>query len=215
MKELDLLKKNWQNTNAFKQVSEDEIYKMIHKKSSSIVKWILVVSVLELFFWNIISFAFLGDGYIKQKYGMAIAAYVIEINNVYNIINYIVVAVFIYLFYKNYKEICVTSSTKILMQKILKTKKTVNSYIWFNLLFFIFGTLIILFVQFKYDPKYQLFIEKVERESTMLPFLKAIGYIILSLSFFVLLFWLFYKLLYGLLLKKLNRNYNELKKMDL
>ena len=40
MKELDLLKKDWQKSdNSFEQVSEIEIYKMIHKKSSSIVKW--------------------------------------------------------------------------------------------------------------------------------------------------------------------------------
>lgn len=31
---------------------------------------------------------------------------------------------------------------------------------------------------------------------------------------FVLLMWLFYKLIYGLLLKRLNKNYKELKKLD-
>ena len=49
MKELDLLKKDWQKSdNSFEQVSEIEIYKMIHKKSSSIVKWILIISILEV-----------------------------------------------------------------------------------------------------------------------------------------------------------------------
>ena len=34
MKELDLLKKDWQKSNnSFEQVSEIEIYKMIHKKN--------------------------------------------------------------------------------------------------------------------------------------------------------------------------------------
>ena len=33
MKELDLLKKDWQKNSAFEQVSEVDIYKMLHKKS--------------------------------------------------------------------------------------------------------------------------------------------------------------------------------------
>jgi hypothetical protein len=35
------------------------------------------------------------------------------------------------------------------------------------------------------------------------------------LLLFVGLFWLFYRLIYGILLKKLYRNYHELKKIDL
>ena len=48
MKELDLLKKDWQKNDAFEQVSEVDIYKMLHKKSSSIVKWIFIISILDL-----------------------------------------------------------------------------------------------------------------------------------------------------------------------
>jgi flagellar biogenesis protein FliO len=33
-------------------------------------------------------------------------------------------------------------------------------------------------------------------------------------AIFIFLIWLFYKLLYGLLLKRLNQNYNELKKLE-
>jgi hypothetical protein len=39
--------------------------------------------------------------------------------------------------------------------------------------------------------------------------------IIIITSVFTFLFWLFYKVLYGILLKRLYRNYNELKKIDL
>jgi DNA-binding CsgD family transcriptional regulator len=43
------IKKDWQKSdNSFNQISETEIYKMIHKKSSSIVKWILIISILEV-----------------------------------------------------------------------------------------------------------------------------------------------------------------------
>jgi hypothetical protein len=53
MKELDLLK-DWQkNKDSFEQVSEIEIYRMIHKKSSSIVKWILIISIMEVLLWTL------------------------------------------------------------------------------------------------------------------------------------------------------------------
>jgi len=61
MKELDLLKKDWQKSgNSFEQISEGEIYKMLHKKSSSVVKWILIVSILEFVILN-------GIGYILPE----------------------------------------------------------------------------------------------------------------------------------------------------
>ena len=49
MEELDLLKKDWKKSeNSFEQLSEKDIYKMIHQKSSSVVKWILIISLIEL-----------------------------------------------------------------------------------------------------------------------------------------------------------------------
>lgn len=216
MDELDLLKKAWKkDTHSFEQVTETEIYKMIHKKSSSIVKWILIISILEFVFWNIISFGFLGDNYIKDKYGKDIFEYVIEINTIYNIISYIVVILFIYLFYKNYRRISTTNSTKQLMSDILKTRRTVQYYVWFNIVFFVIGTLILLYVQFAYDSRFSVFIDKIHNDGTHMLLYKAIGKIAIFIIILVLIIWLFYRLLYGILLRKLNANYKELKKIDL
>ena len=58
MDELELLKKDWKKDNSkYPKLSYDEIYKMILKKSSSIVKWIFIISLLEFAFWLLISFA--------------------------------------------------------------------------------------------------------------------------------------------------------------
>ena len=58
MDELELLKKDWKKQdNSYPKLSYDEIYKMILKKSSSIVKWIFIISLLEFVFWFVISFA--------------------------------------------------------------------------------------------------------------------------------------------------------------
>jgi hypothetical protein len=130
MKELDLLKKDWQkNDNSFAVVSETEIYKMIHKKSSSIVKWILIISIMEVCLWTFLNVFFNSDDYFKKMKHDEIITYI----NVLNYFSYGVVLVFIYLFYKNYIAISATVSTKQLMKDILKTRKTVQYYVWYNL----------------------------------------------------------------------------------
>ncbi len=216
MEELDLLKKAWQkDTHSFTQVTETEIYKMIHKRSSSIVKWILIISVLEFVFWNIISVVFLGDNYLKKKYGNVIFEYIKEINTIYNIISYTIVAVFIYLFYRNYKRISTTTSTKQLMSDILKTRKTVQYYVWFNILFFVVGTLVVFYVQMNYDPKYSTYMTQVHGNHGVSVVCKTVGFLLLIMLVMVVIIWLFYLLIYGILLRKLNRNYKELQKIDL
>ncbi|MCB0372669.1 MAG: hypothetical protein KDD31_06665, partial [Muricauda sp.] len=57
--ELELLKKDWQKREAnLPKLSYDEIYKMIWKKSSSIVKWIFYISIIEFVFWAGINLVF-------------------------------------------------------------------------------------------------------------------------------------------------------------
>ncbi len=57
MDELELLKKDWQKEDSkYPKLTYNEIYKMILKKSSSIVKWIFIISLLEFVFWTLISF---------------------------------------------------------------------------------------------------------------------------------------------------------------
>ena len=59
MKALDVLKKAWKKEeNSYDQVTEKDIYGMLHQKSSSIVKWILIISILEFAFWNVFAFVF-------------------------------------------------------------------------------------------------------------------------------------------------------------
>ena len=146
MDDLDLYKKAWQKDNqSFLQVSEKEIYTMIHKKSSSVVKWILVISLLELVFWNVINFLFFGENYFKKTYSVDFLEYIENFNHYFNLINYTVIVVFIMLFYKNYRTISSSSSAQKLMKDILKTRKTVIYYVWFNIMIFILATFALIY----------------------------------------------------------------------
>jgi ABC-type multidrug transport system fused ATPase/permease subunit len=206
MEELDLLKKDWQkNENSFEQVSEMEIYKMLHKKSSSIVKWILIISILEVLLWTGISLLFNTDDYLKEIHGESYIA----LFKYLTVFNYSVVAVFILIFYKNYKNISTITSTKQLMNDILKTRKTVQYYVWYNLGMIVFSMIIGFVLAFSLNPKVHEL--TLNTKVFTLTILLCGAFLLL----FVGLFWLFYRLIYGILLKKLYRNYHELKKIDL
>ena len=54
--ELDLLKKDWQKREQeLPKLSYSDIYKMLLKKSSSIVKWIFYISIVEIVLWTVLA----------------------------------------------------------------------------------------------------------------------------------------------------------------
>jgi len=213
MEELDLLKKAWKKEeNSFEQVSEAAIYSMLHKKSSSIVKWILIISLIEFIFWNFMTFG-LGDA----KYEAKLHAYGIDkMMTALNVINYVVLLVFIYVFYKNYRTISTTDSTHKLMKSILRTRRTVQNYIWYNLGVVTVSIIVSIVMLFYHNPKMIGMLEKADSEGHRFFFLSACTVIsILFILLIIGIFWLFYKVLYGILLKKLFMNYKELEKIEL
>lgn len=188
---LDKLKDEWnKNENAYPAFSEKDIYAMLHKKSSSIVKWILIISVLEFVFWTVCAI---------------ISALCTEDNlppflEVLDYINYVVLIVFISLFYINYKKISSQSPVKQLMVNIINVRRIVKFYVIYNLCILLFGLVTWLIIS-KDD-----FGTDVNNSQVL-----SIG---ITFIVVVLLFIYFiYQLLYGRLLKKLNKNYVALQKI--
>lgn len=204
MKELDLLKKDWQKNNAFEQVSEVDIYKMLHTKSSSIVKWILIVSVLEFVILNGIAF-FLNDKTYDDF--LRLHPFISFVEK----FNYLVIIVFIYCFYRNYKAISVLNSSKKLIEHILKTRKIVTYYIYWNIIIGGFSGAMTGVESFN-----EGFNAGSHRNEDAKGILES-NYITIAIMALLIMgfIWLFYKLLYGRFLSKLKENYNELKKIDL
>lgn len=198
MKELDLLKKHWNSNQQFPKVSTQEIHKMIHKKSSSIVMWIFIISIIEFLVLNCFSYFFISEDK-KENVG---AIYQFMINNL-DWLSLGISIIFIYAFYRNYKKIHVADSTKTLMKTILKTKKTVNYYIYTNLTVFVIAFLIMLIDILTIDDKL-----------TLTSALISIVVVIVICAIFLGLLLLYYKLIYGFLIKKLMKNYTELEKID-
>lgn len=215
MDELELLKKDWQKKGAeLPKLSFDEIHNMLWKKSSSIVRWILIISILEI---SLPQLLFL---FPSIRNSMALLD-----NSTFNIgllilsiLYYVVVIYFIYLFYKRYKEISVLENAKNLMDKIIRTRKTVFYYIVFSLsMFFVFFLYYALEMYFVDDVLRSIDgFEEVLKKRTFEEIRSMVFWgVILGGFFFTLIMGGIYFLLYGILLRKLKRNYKELKRLEI
>ncbi|MBK5208830.1 MAG: hypothetical protein JJE44_04905 [Flavobacteriaceae bacterium] len=210
MDELEFLKKDWKKREGdFPKLSYDEIYKMIHKKSSSIVKWIFIICIVEFLFWGILNL-FIPEGAfaIYEKFNLKTFLFITQI------LHYVVVFIFIYLFYKNYKAISVVDNTSLLMKNILKTRKTVNYYVYYNIVLYILLSVILNAVMFSHPD---ILIKNLMPENSNLDTEKflAVYIVVLIILLAVMcgLIWLYYRIIYGILLKRLNKNYKELESL--
>lgn len=215
MDNLELLKEQWQNREQeLPKLSYQDIYQMLLKKSSSMVKWIFLISIGELLFWTILAF-FVPESSREFNNSMGLKSAFLIIN----IIHYCIFALFIYLFYINYRSIKVTDTVKELMRSILNTRKTVKYFVIYNVAA---AVLVLIGVNFFYYTKkeelYNLMVESYEgygaipQESfTSIFFLSQFIFGLLLIG----LILVFYRIIYGILLKRLKQNYNELRKIEI
>ncbi len=207
MDELELLKKDWKNReHRLPKLSYNEIYKMILKKSSSIVRWIFIISILEFLFWASLDI-------IVKLNGMQASVEKIDMGSfslISSIVSYCILIYFIVRFYLNYKKIKATDSTKVLMENIIKTRRTVKQYIWVNIGVFMIAMLITLGYMFFFTDEFQG--KSVEEQ---IPVWLVVVAILFTMFLFIGLIVLFYRVIYGILTRRLKKNYKELEKLEL
>ena len=212
MKELELLKKDWKaKESSFPKLNKEALYALIWKRSSSIVKWLYYISIAEFVFWTTLSILTRSAEQEKIIESMRLSNFI----TVLTAVNYSVLVYFIVLFYYNYKLVSYQSSVKELIQSILKVKKTVSQYVWFNLSMLTVGTLGGLIGGILYGPESETILEMSHQKENPLLFWGIIGLVVLVvIALAIGLLLLFYRLLYGILLKKLKHNYKELIKLE-
>lgn len=208
MDELELLKQDWKKQgNNFPKLSYQQIYKMLLKKSSSLVQWIFIISVAEFVFWVALDF-FLST----KDSAKAIQELHMELfYNIANVINYSVLIFFVVKFYLNFRKIRTTDSARKLMRNIIKTRRTVKYYVWFNLAFFALGVTITFGVIMNQSEA----ITNLAEEHQTFKIVAIIGFFVLLLALMLGILWLFYRLLYGILTRRLKKNYAELEKLEM
>lgn len=202
MDELELLKQDWKRQEkSLPKVDTDEIRVMMHKKSTSIVKWIFIISIAEFIFWIAVeSLSYFEDSHeFINELGLGIF---------YRgslIVNYIMIAVFISLFFINFRKIKTNDTIKALMKNIINTRKAVKAYVWFNVIFFSVTFSII---------SYAALNQELVNQSIQVK-LTFIGAFFVIFAVVLLVLLGFYRLLYGILTKRLHRNYEALRKLEM
>jgi hypothetical protein len=198
---LDNYKKVWDNQpEESLKYSALEIYKLAHSKSSSIVKWIFVISILEFVVLNSLSFLIDTESANKAYQEMGLE------NTIFysTILAYVVLFYFLVLFYLNYKRISATDSSRQLMKKIINTRKTVRNYVLFNFCYMAFVILVVTIASINTN-----FDDLSNKQIVLIVLLMFVITLVL-----LGVLWLFYQLLYGILLRKLNRNYKTLARLE-
>ncbi|MGJ8684749.1 MAG: hypothetical protein ACSHWW_09000 [Nonlabens sp.] len=213
MDQLDKLKENWNaQEKEYPKINADSIKKMLAQKSTSIVKWLLIIAILEFSL-------LIGINILYSIFGSPDPATEALMHTNFMIgsyiVHYAVVIYFIYLFYKNYKNISASQPTRSLMKNIIKTRKTMKWYIWYNIIGgFISGMVGTIYMLNNHPMIIELMESgKMDGHETKFYVLSFL-FMVLIYAVFLGLLYLIYMLIYGILLKRLKGNYEELKRME-
>ena len=204
MDKLENLKNVWQNQAITGlNYTKEDIHNMVKKKSTSIVKWILIISIIEFLLpYVLILFTDVeAPNSVLKEFDLG------NIYRNYTIFHVVVILGFIYVFYRNYRNISADNSVKKLLGDILKTRRTVKYYIYFNLILASVFGLNTFYIIMNSEAGNNII---PENANATIFWVVAI----LLFGFFILLLWLFYRIIYGFFLKKLQRNYRELRKRE-
>ncbi len=213
MDELELLKKDWKSRGEnYPKLSHSEISPMLLKKSSSIVRWIFSISIIEFILPHLLYLfpSVRGSMNIYDDMGLT------NVFIVLTAIQYTVVIYFIFQFYKRYREISVLDSAKNLLSSILKTRRTVKHYVIFclSLILISFGAFMFsIYINDDFVESFQLgekakTISPEKLKQTVIILIGAAGILMTLIMAGI------YFLLYGLLMRKLHKNYRELKQLE-
>lgn len=212
MDQLDILKQNWRSqTDSSPRFTKDQLTGLLARKSSGIVKWLFIIAMIEFAVFIVLG---LVSHFANQE------------NNTVEIMgepfyygsmifHYVTIIIFIYLFYSNYKNISTSQPTRSLMNNILKTRRTMKWYIWYNLIYMMLVGMIATAMVIPKDPNVAelLATPKMAGHETAF-YLMALGASFVVFLIICVIMYLIYQLIYGILLRKLKRNYNELKRME-
>lgn len=213
MDQLDILKQSWQSqTDSAPRFSKEQLYVLLARKSSSIVKWLFFIAIIEFVLFIVLGII----SHFTNEKNDTIEMIGEPFYYGSMILHYLVIVLFIFLFYKNYKNISTSQPIKRLMDRILRTRRTMKWYIWYNLIYVMTVGMIGAVIIIPHDPRISELLNSpnfIGHETTFYAAFLGLTFVIFLILCVVL--YLIYMLIYGILLNKLKRNYNELKRMEI
>jgi len=212
MDALDQFKRKWKDQSKnFIQYDKEEIIDILKRKSSNLVKWIFVFSVLEFALWASLSLVFRDQSFNELSNSEIFSNFSIGLE----LLSFGILGYFLVVFYRNYNRISMVDNTQQLMSKILKTRKTVRLYVTLNLLLLFIGTFTSLILLVNYDPEIVATIKDIQAMQPDKSFYLRLALVtIVVLTAAAMLILLIYWLTYGTLLRRLKANYKLLQETE-
>ena len=216
--DLDNFKKTWQEQDILPKYDSTEIEAMLNKSSKNYVKYLLWISIAEFFVILCMNFyyAFLGNDRnslmsILSRLGIKnTTSLEVNFTHLYfylKLVSLLMTAFFVVKFFRNYRKINIESNLKKLILQIINFKKTVNYFILANILLIILFTVVLLVVTLTVLSQQNIHLNS----PTLIMFL--VGTIVM-MGISVVLIWVYYRLVYGIILKRLGKNLEELQRID-
>lgn len=216
--DIDSFKKSWQNQTIADGYNQEDIEKMLNKKSRNYVKYILWISIAEFFVFGMINFITLFSSNFHTDFTSILNRLQIRnqsqvefsLDRIYNwmkVASLVITGIFVIIFYINYKRINVEANLKKFITHIIAFKRTVNLFIISNIVLLLlvigcFTTFII----------YTMRLQKIHIDNPT--FWGLISGVTVSLLICIILILLYYKIAYGIILKRLSKNLNQLEAID-
>ncbi|KIA89032.1 hypothetical protein [Kaistella jeonii] len=217
--DIDNFKKTWQEHEIQPKYNSDEIRSMLNKSSRNYVKYILAISIAEFLVILGMNFyyLFLGDDTnsylnILEKLGVKNNENLVaNLSHLYfglKVISLALTAFFVIKFYQNYKHIKIESNLTKLILQIIKFKNTVNYFILANVFLIVLYTIVL-----GIFTSWALSNQNIElTHPTLIGFYVGL---LLMMVLSVVLIWIYYRIVYGIILKKLGKNLEELQKIEI
>ncbi len=216
--ELDQFKSSWQNQSKKSVYDTTQIESMLNKSSRNYVKYILFISIIEfaIIFAANIYYTFIGDDTSELRdmvlrlglrdtdvFEQTLAQLYLALK----IVSLILTATFVYFFYKNYCKISVEANLRKLILQIIRFKKTVQLFILANIILVITFTVIL--------GAFTLMILSNQHIDLATPGIRNfIIALVMMMGISVLLIWIYYRLVYGFILRRLAKNLHQLQKIE-
>lgn len=211
----DQYKSAWKEQDIPRKYSEGQILDVLNHRSKNNVKYILWIGVLEfaLFLGLIVFYLITGE---KDDFSDLFKALGIRKSDEYQksfeqsyfllkVVSLLLTGTFVVLFYLKYKAIKVESQLTAFIQQLLRFRKTVQLFVWLNIgmvcLFMLGGTWLL------YDAI------KSESMGGQTVFALLIASVV-AIIFSLLLAWIYYRIVYGILLRKLSKHLKNLQEME-
>lgn len=216
--DLDNFKETWQKQPVEPKYDSGEIESMLNKSSRNYVKYILWISLVEfiLILGANLYYTFLGEDTtdlmsVLGKLGIdSSSSFETTITQLYFVLKMVSLAmtgIFVYLFYQNYRRINIESNLKKLILQIITFKKTVQLFILSNIALVILFTIILGIFTFSVLAEQNIQLSN----PTLIGFIAGI---ILTMGISVILIWIYYRVVYGFILRRLGKNLEQLQNIE-